>query len=79
MEAGIRVFAPNGIITTEPCPVCQNPEQTVKHGIAEITNGDGTYREIGLQHYCDCPECGPSWPIVCYDCPDCLQLDQIPF
>ena len=49
--------------TTEPCPVCQNPNATIEHNIY-----DGVDRLIHVE---DCPECGKSYPVVGYDCSHC--------
>lgn len=53
---------PNGVITHEICPECQEPDVKVEHGSDD--NGKP-------MHYWHCPECGDSISIVCYDCPDC--------
>lgn len=52
--------------TTEPCPVCKNPEATCEHGIKDA--------ETGLfVHLWNCPDCGESAALVGYDCPECTE------
>jgi len=63
-------FAPNGIVTHETCPVCQEPDVRVEHG-RQIIYHDGVRYDAGPQHLWHCPECGNSLVIVGYDCPHC--------
>lgn len=61
-------FAPNGITTTETCPVCDTFDMEVEHGMAY--RGD---TPIGQRHFEHCPGCGDSMVIVAYDCPHCKE------
>lgn len=51
------------IKTVEPCPVCQNPEMTVEHGIKDMWGNN-----VHIEH---CPDCGTHTPVVCYRCEAC--------
>jgi hypothetical protein len=51
------------IITRERCPVCQEEDIEIEHGIL-----DECGRQIHAEH---CPECGDHYPMVCYDCESC--------
>lgn len=56
----IRVFSPDGVVTFEMCPVCQEPGVRVEHGeAANLIDGIayGTRIEQKLWH---CPNCGDS-------------------
>lgn len=53
----------NGILTSELCPFCDNPEPVeVRHG----RNACGSF-----VHDYDCDECGGFMSIVGYHCPEC--------
>lgn len=77
----ITCFTPNGQITYETCPFCQEPDVKVEHGQETLASDhDGTikdFRDLGPQHYWHCPECGDSFVIV-LDCPLCApaQISQ---
>lgn len=69
----VKCFSPNGIVTEETCPVCQEPGIQIEHG-REVLLEDRQRRDTGrYQHYEHCPECGDSTPIVCYDCEHCSR------
>lgn len=53
----------NGILTSELCPFCDNPEPVmVRHGV----NDNGSF-----VHDYDCDECGGEMSIVGYLCLEC--------
>jgi uncharacterized protein with PIN domain len=56
----VKAFSPNGKVTFETCPVCQEPDVRVEYGDeVELVNGE--WRETGLpQKFWHCPECGDS-------------------
>jgi hypothetical protein len=56
------------ITTCETCPVCQTQNIRVDHGAM-----DGRGNNIHIEH---CPECGQSYPMVCYECEHCKQAQQ---
>jgi hypothetical protein len=59
----MSMMYPNGIITSELCPFCNNPELVaVRHGV----NDNGSF-----VHDYDCDVCGGNMSIVCYPCPEC--------
>lgn len=68
-------FAPNGIVTYETCPVCQEPDVQVEHG-RRILYRNGARYDAGPQHYWHCPECGDSMVIVGHDCPHCSLVRE---
>lgn len=59
-------------ITYEDCPECGMPEVEIEH-VWAIVN-DST-KELPYHIY-DCPECGESMALVCYDCPVCNGLEH---
>jgi len=72
----VKCFTLSGNVTYEICPVCQEPDVKVEHGQDTRLTIDeyGTVIEdtkLGPMHHWDCPECGKSTAIVCYDCPLC--------
>ncbi len=59
----MSMMYPNGIITSELCPFCDNPEPVaVRHGC----NNNGSF-----VHDYDCDVCGGDMSIVGYPCPEC--------
>lgn len=59
----MSMMYPNGIITSDLCPFCDNPEPVaVRHGI----NDNGSF-----VHDYDCDVCGGDMSIVGYPCPEC--------
>ena len=77
----MRVFTSNGVVTYETCPCCREPDVKVEHGHDTLItfDEDGRVvetRNLGLQHYEDCPVCGISMPLVCYDCEHCQEASS---
>lgn len=56
-------------ITFETCPVCQTPGMKVEHGIHDAITGNFVH----IEH---CEECGDLYPIVGYDCENCVSADS---
>jgi predicted RNA-binding Zn-ribbon protein involved in translation (DUF1610 family) len=65
-------FTPNGIVTIETCPVCEETGAKVEHGHeADIDNeGNATVIAGRSRHLWHCPECGESlvWVVNCQAC-----------
>ena len=63
----MTVFAPNGVVTHEFCCECDEPDIKVEHG------KDVYGYPIHFEH---CPKCGDSMPILCFDCPNCVTMEN---
>lgn len=60
----IRAFSPDGAVTFESCPVCQELDVKAEHG-EEVEIIDGVAHSTGIeQRLWHCPVCGDSIAMV---------------
>lgn len=58
------IFTSTSTVTYEECPKCQEPDIKTEHVFDEYGN------PAHIEH---CPNCGTSFVLVYYDCPNCPQ------